>query len=161
HNPYLAIESPRASKADMEAGKRLFSEQCQLCHGEEARGGAGGPDLHNHVYRQGRSDWALYQTNLKGVPKTAVLGRNLPRDQIWQLVTYLKRVTVGSTNANAASPASIKPLTAAELQRAVEDPAEWLTYSGSYSADRHSRLQQINRGNVAQLQVAWMRQFPT
>src|SRR5262249_30052332 len=113
------------------------------------------------VYRQGRSDWALYQTILKGVPKTAMLGRNLPRDQIWQMVTYLKRVTVGSTKSNATSPAWIKPVTAAELQRAVEEPTESLTYSGSYWADRHSRLQQINRGNVAQLQVAWMRQFPT
>lgn len=161
-NPYLAIESPRASKEDFNSGKQLFSENCQLCHGDEARGGPGGPDLHNHTYRQGRSDWALYLTILRGVSNTAMVGRNMPRDDVWRLVTYLKRATVDAANESpTARPALIEPLTAVDLKNAPARPTEWLTYSGSYSGQRHSALQQINRNNVEQLRVEWMRQFST
>jgi alcohol dehydrogenase (cytochrome c) len=38
---------------------------------------------------------------------------------------------------------------------------EWLTYSGSPDAQRFSPLEQINAGNVARLQVAWMYQTGT
>jgi alcohol dehydrogenase (cytochrome c) len=51
-------------------------------------------------------------------------------------------------------------VTAAELRDADNRPDEWLTYSGSYNSHRHSSLREINRDNVGQLRVAWLRQFP-
>ena len=36
------------------------------------------------------------------------------------------------------------------------DPNNWLHYSGTYDAQRHSLLKQINTGNVGNLQVQWM-----
>ncbi|MFQ5930663.1 MAG: hypothetical protein ACE5MK_13295, partial [Acidobacteriota bacterium] len=41
------------------------------------------------------------------------------------------------------------------LLRADKEPENWLTYSGTYKSHRHSRLDQINRENVAQLELAW------
>jgi len=161
-NPYLAIESPRGSKRDIEAGKQLFAENCSLCHGDQGHGGAGGPDLYNRIYRQGHSDWALYRTITLGIPKTAMVGRQLPRDDVWRLVSFIQQATADTGTAKSGSNvASIEPVAAAELRGAGDRPGEWLTYSGSYSSQRHSQLRQINRDNVSQLRVEWERQFST
>src|SRR5882762_9047131 len=61
-NPYLAIENPRVSKGDIDAGKQLFAENCSPCHGDQGHGGPGGPNLYERIYREGHSDWALYRT---------------------------------------------------------------------------------------------------
>ncbi len=47
------------------------------------------------------------------------------------------------------------------IVRASSEPGSWLTYSGSYDAQRHSRLDQIHRGNVNKLKLAWMYQMRT
>ncbi len=164
-NPYESIESPRRSPADLEAGMLLFRQQCSPCHGEAGVGGPGGPSLQDRVFRNGRSDWALFRTITLGLPGTAMAGRTLPREDTWRLVTYLKQILAGTaaagTSASATPPVSIAPVTSAELRESEAHPAEWLTYSGSYAAHRHSELTQIDRGNVAQLRVEWQRQLST
>ena len=42
------------------------------------------------------------------------------------------------------------------LLNAVEEPHNWLTYSGSYSSNRHSALDQITPANVVDLQLQWV-----
>ena len=42
------------------------------------------------------------------------------------------------------------------LLRAEEEPENWLTYSGTYKSQRHSRLDQITPTNVADLELAWV-----
>jgi alcohol dehydrogenase (cytochrome c) len=57
----------------------------------------------------------------------------------------------------AATPA----LAQVPFQRIVDgrkEPANWLTYSGDYSGQRHSPLRQIHKGNIAALQPAWVYQ---
>jgi alcohol dehydrogenase (cytochrome c) len=44
------------------------------------------------------------------------------------------------------------------LVAAERDSANWLMYSGSYSAQRYSRLNQVNARNVGTLKVAWVYQ---
>src|SRR5262245_26655662 len=44
------------------------------------------------------------------------------------------------------------------LVRAAQEPANWLTYSGSYSGQRYSPLTQINASNVKSLEFKWMLQ---
>ena len=41
------------------------------------------------------------------------------------------------------------------LRQADSEPGNWLTYSGNYSAQRHSRLNQITAANVKRLRLAW------
>ena len=48
-----------------------------------------------------------------------------------------------------------------KLLDAERDPANWMTYSGSYSSHRHSSLKQIDRGNVSRLTVKWAFQMKT
>ncbi|MDA2924576.1 PQQ-dependent dehydrogenase, methanol/ethanol family [Acidobacteria bacterium AH-259-L09] len=42
------------------------------------------------------------------------------------------------------------------LLAADREPRNWLTYSGTYSSTRHSLLDQIDRGNVADLELKWV-----
>lgn len=50
------------------------------------------------------------------------------------------------------------PVTAETL--ANPDPADWLHISRTYDQQRFSPLKEINRGNVAQLRMAWSRGLP-
>lgn len=45
------------------------------------------------------------------------------------------------------------------IRDAAREPGNWLTYSGNYNSHRYSTLDQIHRGNVGQLKVAWMYQI--
>jgi alcohol dehydrogenase (cytochrome c) len=47
-------------------------------------------------------------------------------------------------------------VTADRLVRAEAEPQNWLTYSGGYFSQRYSALTQINRGNVTDLELAWI-----
>jgi alcohol dehydrogenase (cytochrome c) len=161
-NLFEVIQSPRRSQSDVEAGEQLFRERCAFCHGDRGVGGAGGPPLQNRVFRNGRSDLALYRTIMFGIPGTPMLARDLSRDDVWRLVSYLNR-TLGAPNGLPPSVSSpllrlFQPVTVSELLGA-NDSVEWLTYSGSYTGQRHSRLDQINRGNVGQIRVEWVRQL--
>src|SRR5262245_34447673 len=42
------------------------------------------------------------------------------------------------------------------LKKAAEDPHNWITYNGSYASTHHSALDQINAGNVRNLQLEWV-----
>jgi alcohol dehydrogenase (cytochrome c) len=42
------------------------------------------------------------------------------------------------------------------LLRAADEPQNWLTYSGSYASQRHSRLAQITPANVGTLEQKWI-----
>lgn len=60
--------------------------------------------------------------------------------------------------AQAGEPS---PVTYDRLVHADDDPANWITYSGQYHAQRFSRLDQINADNANQLQLKWVRQLQT
>ena len=43
---------------------------------------------------------------------------------------------------------------------AAQTPADWLTYSGNYSSQRYSELDQVTPDNVGDLQLEWVYQSP-
>ena len=45
------------------------------------------------------------------------------------------------------------------IVRAESEPANWLTYAGSYKSQRYTQLDQINKQNVSQLKPAWVYQI--
>ena len=51
------------------------------------------------------------------------------------------------------------PVTDDHLKAGASDPSKWVLYSGDYAGHRHTPIDDINRDNVADLQVAWA--FPT
>jgi len=68
---------------------------------------------------------------------------------------------VFATTAAAQIPAQLtdfRPVTDAIL--ANPDPADWLMISRTFDQQRYSPLDQINKGNVGQLRMAWSRGLP-
>ncbi len=53
------------------------------------------------------------------------------------------------------------PVPFERIVQADREPGNWLTYSRNYQGHRHSPLDQIHPGNVAQLKVKWAYQFWT
>ena len=58
----------------------------------------------------------------------------------------------------AAQSGAFVPVTPA--MQANPDPADWLHISRTYNQHRFSPLDQINKGNVSQLRMAWSRGLP-
>jgi len=54
---------------------------------------------------------------------------------------------------SAAPALAVDP---SRIQSAEQNPADWLTYHGGYKSYHYSGLDQINAGNVKNLQVAWI-----
>lgn len=71
-------------------GAVLFRQECVFCHGVAARGGMRGPDLTTGSWSHGGSDLELSRTISNGVPGTAMPPNQLPADDIWQIIAYLR-----------------------------------------------------------------------
>ncbi len=84
HNPYEGQPDAIA------AGKKLFSQHCAGCHGDDARGRGHAANLRSPGVQRatpGELVWFLRNGNLwRGMPSWS----GLPIERRWQIVTYLK-----------------------------------------------------------------------
>jgi cytochrome c oxidase cbb3-type subunit III len=99
---------PPADPAVVQRGRQIFSANCSFCHGSDARGGEGGPNLvrsqlvmDDHdgeqitpVVQNGRPD--------KGMPKF-----DLTAEQVGNIATFLHSIPVGG---RAAITGTVNPL---------------------------------------------------
>jgi len=159
-NPYAVVRIPRRDARDIAAGAKLFQTQCASCHGADANGGPGAPPLLQTEFKHGDSEWALYRTIRYGVPRTAMMPHPLGWSQLWQIVAYIRSLGVGADEDVSISPELQRRLSDLRVpyseQAAIAEPAtDWLNFSGSYAATRHSALTQITRENVRQLALRW------
>ncbi len=83
-NPFVGQSEAAA------AGYKLFQRHCAQCHGPDARGLEHAADLHSSAIQDappGVLFWALRNGRIrKGMPSWS----QLPDQQLWQIVTYLK-----------------------------------------------------------------------
>jgi len=97
-NPYA--NDPQA----IAAGKILFEENCAQCHGEDARGRRGRPDLRGEVVAQasdGELAWLLRNGSLwKGMPSWS----SLPEPERWQIIAYLRSLPHDAEPSAALHP---------------------------------------------------------
>jgi alcohol dehydrogenase (cytochrome c)/quinohemoprotein ethanol dehydrogenase len=61
----------------------------------------------------------------------------------------------------AEAPQAAAAVTDERLLKAESEPSQWLTYNGSYSEQRFSRLKQIDTSNVKQLGLSWSADYDT
>jgi alcohol dehydrogenase (cytochrome c) len=57
-----------------------------------------------------------------------------------------------------AAAAAGQQVTPQRIERAADEPGNWLTYSGTYSSQRHTALREITRANVRDLEQKWVLQ---
>ena len=82
-----AIGDPKA----IEAGRALFANGCAACHGSEGQGGRG-PNLRERVFWHPLEDDTLFAAIKKGVGG-GMPAANLPDDQTWQVVAFVRSMT--------------------------------------------------------------------
>ncbi len=166
-NPYLAIDDPFSSSDDVAAGKNLFRDHCADCHGADATGSNNGPSLQHRQFVQGGSDWALFRTVSFGIKGTAMPVSNLPANDKWRLVAFVKSLSpvteVASTAPSipATGDHALHSVSYEQILAADKDSDNWLTYSGSYDGHRFSPDNQIKPANAAGLRLLWARQYTT
>jgi putative heme-binding domain-containing protein len=84
----------------IEAGRTLFANGCAACHGGEGQGGRG-PNLREKVYWHPTDDETIYKTVEKGIPAGGMPAANLPEDQIWQVVAFVRSLTAPAIESKA------------------------------------------------------------
>jgi alcohol dehydrogenase (cytochrome c) len=166
-NPFSVVRNPYDSSEDVEQGSTAYRQRCALCHGASGEG-LSAPALTSARLEHGDGDWALFRTITRGIPDTPMPPASLSDEAVWQIIAYIRSLSQAAP-AHSKGPASggddlfeqWRPVTGERLRRATDDPADWLTFSGSYSGTRHSRLRQINSTNVKDLTLAWAYQLDT
>src|SRR6266581_9317498 len=74
------------------AGKKLYEEACQICHGGDARGGRG-PALAAGDFLNGSEDGQIYQNIHEGIAGTQMPAFEMLPNEIWQLVSYIRSLS--------------------------------------------------------------------
>lgn len=156
-SPYVAITNLFMDEPSRQSGQSLYFESCARCHGEQAEGGTG-PSLAEP--QQAASDWALFRTVQRGIPGSAMQAQPLQEMEIWQIVAYLRSVTIGAHGERNARN-EVPELLAVSPQDidTTTSTGQWTTFSGSYSGWRYSELNDIQRNNIHQLTLAWLHQI--
>jgi len=155
-----AQKNPLAGDATAAAaGRALFQQTCQACHGNEARGDRA-PAL-TGTLRRGSSDGEIFlniRTGIRGSQMPSF--SQLTSDEVWQLVTYLRSLGAPPPSEDNNQPAAVTEVSFERLRHAAAEPQNWLTYWGDYSGRHYSPLSQVQAANVRLLQAQWALQLP-
>jgi cytochrome c oxidase cbb3-type subunit III len=139
-----------ADPAAVERGKALYGVHCNFCHGSDARGGEGGPNLL-------RSDLVLNDQNGELIAKVVQNGKgdmpklNLSNEQVSDVAAFLHSFRVGGYDVSRMVPPSIL----------VGDPKAGETAFKTKCASCHSVTGDLKglAGKIAdpkQLQNGWL-----
>jgi mono/diheme cytochrome c family protein len=99
-------QHPPADPAVVERGKALYGVHCNFCHGSDARGGEGGPNLL-------RSDLVLNDKNGESIVTVVQNGKgempklSLNNDQVSDIAAYIHSFRVGGYDISRMVPPSI------------------------------------------------------
>ena len=108
-----AVSAGSASSGDVAAGRGLYQQHCQACHGDDGRGKteAGGglypPPISldaQALAQRKRTDGEIFYLIQNGVRNTGMPGWQLPDEQIWQVVAFIRQLpsTVPATATKAS-----------------------------------------------------------
>ena len=87
-----SVQSPHSAVSDIATGSRTFRSRCAVCHGLAGAGGRG-PNLSRGEFRHGVSDAALFRNISDGISGSEMSGTFLARNQVWQLVAYIRSLS--------------------------------------------------------------------
>jgi len=85
--------------------------------------------------------------------------RNVLHSLVSLTVIALVTITSAQQSDDDTSVPGFNPVSSDRLLNAESEPQNWLMYSGNYKAQRYSALDQLDRRNVAELEIAWVHQL--
>ena len=95
---------PPADSAAVERGHQIFSANCSFCHGSDARGGEGGPNLIRSQIVMDDDNGELIATVVQnGRPDKGMPKFDLTTEEISSIVTFIHSVPVGGRAANTGT----------------------------------------------------------
>jgi cytochrome c oxidase cbb3-type subunit 3 len=101
-------ETPPADPAVVARGRQIFSANCSFCHGSDARGGEGGPNLIRSQLVMDDKDGELIATVVQnGRPDKGMPKFDLTTQEIANIATFIHSKPVGG---RAASTGVVDPL---------------------------------------------------
>ncbi|HEV2327440.1 MAG TPA: c-type cytochrome [Verrucomicrobiae bacterium] len=110
--------NPSADGEDVAAGRELYQKSCLICHGYDGSGktAAGGgmypPPLDLRrlaLVKRKRTDGELFYFIRNGVRNTGMPGWQLPDQQIWQLITYVRNLPETASPEGQPATGSMAP----------------------------------------------------
>lgn len=93
--------------AALRKGSNTYRVNCDFCHGIDAHGENGAPDL-TSSRTQGRSDLELYRIILGGRPGTEMPANGLSEKETWEVIAYLRSLRPSVPAVLSGDPASGK-----------------------------------------------------
>ena len=91
--------TPVADTAAVDRGQKLLVDQCGFCHGTNARGGSGGPDLTRSALVQTDEDGKqLAEFLVTGRPDKGMPKFDIPRAQVSDLAAFLHSAIYANSN---------------------------------------------------------------
>ncbi len=101
-------QRPPADPAVLERGKALYGVNCQFCHGSDARGGEGGPNLiRSEVLLLDQNGERLTPVVQKGFPDRGMPAFPLTAAQVSDIAAYIHSFRVGGYDVSRMRPESI------------------------------------------------------
>jgi cytochrome c oxidase cbb3-type subunit III len=99
---------PPANPADVEHGKQIFSANCSFCHGSDARGGEGGPNLiRSEIVLDDNKGELIATVVQNGRPDKGMPKFDLSLEQIATIAAFIHSMPVGG---RAATTGTVDPL---------------------------------------------------
>jgi PQQ-dependent dehydrogenase (methanol/ethanol family) len=88
--PEEQVNPLAANEPAIAAGQALYTQNCAVCHGGNARGDRG-PSLINGSFAHGGSDGEIFLSIRAGIQGTEMPGfARFSNNQVWQVVTFLR-----------------------------------------------------------------------
>ena len=167
--------------AEADAGRAIYEQMCATCHLSNLGGSFEAPELAGPTFRgawEQRSVEELIELVQVTMPPGA--GGSLAPEEYASVVAYIVRqngvapgtTPLGGVSAPADAAATSSPAVAAGGTRVFRplaerapvtdamlrdpDPDDWLIYRRTYDGWGYSPLDQIDRANVGDLQLAWV-----
>jgi alcohol dehydrogenase (cytochrome c) len=101
HTPQNEKNPLANDPAAIPAGRRLYTQACQACHGGNAAGSERGPALATGVFKHGSKDGELFLNVRNGIAGTKMPAYSkLEAAQIWQIITYLRSLSASGARGN-------------------------------------------------------------
>ena len=174
-----------AGQAPVDAGRKVFSERCALCHGADGTGGTFATSI---VPRLAALDEAALESTIRnGVPARGMPAFALPPPEMTAVIAYLRTLrpatrgrrdrleplhaqTTGGDAIDGlvlrqsfddlqlrAADGSIRLFRrAGDRFRPVTSETDWASYDGAQRGYRYTALTEISPSNVGQLAPRWL-----